>query len=653
MEAFGMYLLKSAVWLTGFGLIYLLFLRNERYFLLNRIYLVFGLLASALFPIISWHYTVVLPVTLQSVDSVQQLQTLSDYQPLFSTNQFLSLLYSAGVIYLIFRIIKQTSSVLLVIRKSGIQPYQSVKLIRTSDYPVSFSFFSFVFVNPSINDNETKEVVNHEREHIRQMHWIDLVLFEALCMLQWFNPVIWFYGRFIRQNHEYLADQRALQHTTSPAQYRAALLNQMFGGPVIALAHSFNYSLNTKRFNMMKNKIYSPARKLKLLLVLPLIVSVFYVFATPEYLFVDSSTADSALSVIPQKESKSSKDTIIKTTRSFTPPKEFQKSKSADAAKESSDTSKTKLKLEFRTQKDKNKESVDVKVAGKEPLFVVNGVETDHTKFKEIDPSDIQSIDVLKDESSTKAYGEKGKNGVVIIQLKDGKTYRTTTDNKSDNEEVTVTGYGSKQQADSVISISRGIRIRGVGKEPLMVVDGEVREYQTINDIDPESIASVTVLKNKSAGAIYGEKGKDGVLLITLKKGAGSRNGSKIGTTTGLKKYKAAEGTSGSSSFSYSTGTTSTGSGYLYSVNSNVSANADSKVSINTSGDNKHSFNFNSNGEQPLLVLNGKIAVNQDINSIPPDEIESVRVWKGDKIPKKYGDKGKNGVIEVKTKKKK
>ena len=161
-----------------------------------------------------------------------------------------------------------------------------VKLIRTDRYPASFSFFSFVFVNPSTDEPETNEIVNHEQEHIRQQHWIDLLLFEILHTMHWFNPVSWLYGRLIRQNHEYLADERALQRSSNPAIYRAALLNQMFGAPVISLANSFNYSLNKKRFNMMKQITYSPVRKLKLLLVLPLIAGVFYAFATPEYKFI-------------------------------------------------------------------------------------------------------------------------------------------------------------------------------------------------------------------------------------------------------------------------------------------------------------------------------------------------------------------------------
>ena len=102
-------------------------------------------------------------------------------------------------------------------------------------------------------------------------------------MLQWFNPVIWIYIRFIRQNHEYLADEVALQRTSDPAIYKATLLNQIVGAPVVSLANSFNYSINKKRFYMMKNIISSPYRKMKILFILPVFAIVLYSFAEPEY----------------------------------------------------------------------------------------------------------------------------------------------------------------------------------------------------------------------------------------------------------------------------------------------------------------------------------------------------------------------------------
>jgi TonB-linked SusC/RagA family outer membrane protein len=91
------------------------------------------------------------------------------------------------------------------------------------------------------------------------------------------------------------------------------------------------------------------------------------------------------------------------------------------------------------------------------------------------------------------------------------------------------------------------IRIRGdrsiTGKnDPLVVLDGIPYEGGTLNDIDPNAVASVEVLKDASATAIYGSRGANGVILITTKRGkAGettvSYNGY-YGVTTIARKYK-------------------------------------------------------------------------------------------------------------------
>jgi hypothetical protein len=197
-------------------------------------------------------------------------------------------------LFVLTLIIRQGRSVLRAIKKSEIISFHPAKLIKTPEYTSAFSFFSYVFVNPSVTDVETKEIMIHELVHIRQKHWFDLLLVELLCMMQWFNPLVWIYIRFIRQNHEYLADEVALQQTSDPAVYRAVLLNQIVGAPVVSLANSFNYSPNKKRFNMMKNIISSPYRKMKILLILPVFAIVLYAFAKPDYKYkyADQSSGD-------------------------------------------------------------------------------------------------------------------------------------------------------------------------------------------------------------------------------------------------------------------------------------------------------------------------------------------------------------------------
>ncbi|MGV3588773.1 MAG: SusC/RagA family TonB-linked outer membrane protein [Adhaeribacter sp.] len=58
--------------------------------------------------------------------------------------------------------------------------------------------------------------------------------------------------------------------------------------------------------------------------------------------------------------------------------------------------------------------------AGMSPLYVVDGYPMESSAFSLINPSDIESIQVLKDASSTAIYGSRGSNGVVIITTKKG-----------------------------------------------------------------------------------------------------------------------------------------------------------------------------------------------------------------------------------------
>jgi TonB family protein len=401
MEAFATYLIKSVIWLTGFAIVYLLFLRNERYFMLKRIYLISGIFISFIFPIISFHYQVEVPApaisqadmsgATTSVIVVSQ-QTVPgksiDYRLI------LLFLYLTGVILLLFRIIWHFVAIHKTVSKANFSNIGTAKLIRAPQFPSSFSFFNYVFINPSVSENEVQEIMNHEIVHVRQKHWFDLLLVEILRLIQWVNPFAWIYTGFIRLNHEYLADQVALQRTASPANYRAALMNQLFDSQVISLSNSFNYSLNKKRFDMMKKIITSPYRKFKVLLVLPVFTIVFYAFATPEYHYL-------AKPVNPTNEAAF---TTIETPSQIQALKEEKKNVIKKGVTQ--DTSKYSFKIgkEF--------------VGNPKTIIIIDGVTSDNKTLQSIDPNAIESISILKDKSATALYGAKGDNGVIVVTTK-------------------------------------------------------------------------------------------------------------------------------------------------------------------------------------------------------------------------------------------
>ena len=598
MEAFATYLMKSSVWLTGFALVYALFLRNERFFTLNRIYLVSGILFSMIFPLFTWHYTVLIPIVPSVEISEPQVQGITIPEESFNPQNLLLLAYLAGIAYLMYRILRQTLPVFRIIRKSEKRLYSSAKLIRTDAYPASFSFFSFVFVNPSIDETETNEIVNHELEHIRQQHWIDLLLFEILRTMQWFNPATWLYGHLIRQNHEYLADERALQRSSNPAIYRAALLNQLFGGPVISLANSFNYSLNKKRFNMMKQTISSPLRKLKLLVVLPLIAGVFYAFAAPEYKFVQPNNSSTDLTQtentikgkVTDENGKPLKSATViisgKTIGTITDLSGNFTLKLTDdspivvsyvgyetlqvAPDYSKDMQLVMKRKTFEINFDKLPKENKAPSTDKIPevsLIFINGIESSKAEMDKLNPEEIQSVNILKDENEIKKYGDRGKAGVIDITLK-------------------------------------------TNNQPLYIVDGKTTNLLSMNKFSHDSIESIDVLKGESAKAAYGEKGKNGVILIRTKK---------------------VESTTPNSPNDLKV----TGSGNDQIANKpNTGINISSAETLGIE-------------PKPLLVVDGIIAENQNIDKIDPETIESVNVIKNEVSTNKYGEKGKNGVVEI------
>ena len=472
MNAIAFYLLKSTAWLSGFFLVFFLFLRNERFFKLNRIFLMAGIVLSVLMPLFTIHYYIDVP----------QKETISAGLPQavgvagtgngthLPAGLIISILYMAGALSVIMLIFLKSRAVIKSIRKSDIESSENIKIIRTEEYPGSFSFFSYVFVNPSVSDVETREIVNHELGHIRQRHWVDLVLAELLCVIQWFNPLTWIYSRFIRQNHEYLADAEALQRSSDPALYRATLINQIVGTPVFILANSFNYSLNKKRFKMMKKIISSPYRKMRTLFILPVMALILFAFSKPEYKH-PSGTYGTVVSVqgkeahgkVQQQGGTAlpGANVIIQGTTVGTITDQNGEFRLRDLSDNAVivvsyigyKTKVVKAAFNYDMVIEMVKDTLTrsgslttppappdvpppppppykVKSDMSKVLLVIDGKESD-LNFKTIDPETIASMNVLKDEEAIKKYGDKGRNGVIELTFK-------SINNPNDKREIYV-----------------------------------------------------------------------------------------------------------------------------------------------------------------------------------------------------------------------
>ena len=81
-----------------------------------------------------------------------------------------------------------------------------------------------------------------------------------------------------------------------------------------------------------------------------------------------------------------------------------------------------------------------------------------------------------------------------------------------------LTTSGSGQPGEDASIVIRGYGSINASQDPLYVVDG-IPFDGSLSSINPSDIESMTVLKDASAGALYGARGANGVVMITTKQG--------------------------------------------------------------------------------------------------------------------------------------
>ena len=504
METFGIYSLKAGIILTLFWGIYRLFLQKETFYRFNRGFLLTGLIASLFIPLITIRYTVEINAPVVPVIELETIPAVEANNDSFLTFciRFLPAVYlTVLAILLIVRCIG-LARICLSIRQNT----HNRNVIESSGFEHAFSFFRFVFLPPNMSETAKSIILKHENAHIRQRHWIDLLLTNTLSLIWWFNPVIWLYEKAIRNNHEYLADQDVLIDYQQD-NYQHVLLNQYFKTSVFPITNSFSYTNHLKRIKLMKKNISNPFKKLYTLLTVPALTLFLLAFSEKVYMEeapnksvtifkntsivdrIDPEATDESLRIIDDKEFSTREDI------------------------QGEDVKETTLTIRGRG----NSQTVN------KPLIIVDGKEVSNTK--NLKANDIGSITILKDALAMTQYGEKGKNGVILIDTKryavqEAQVEQQRIVNEQQKAETehqqAEQSVNRLQQTSNNSKPSQSFTIRGGnGKEPLYFVDG--KEVSRTKNLKAKDIESIEMLKGGSATTIYGERGYNGVILITTK----------------------------------------------------------------------------------------------------------------------------------------
>lgn len=285
MPSFFIYLLKVNIALLLFYVVYRFVLRRLTFYTANRWFLLFGIAFSTLFPFVNLagvpeqlpvRQTVVFNYAPDwnavHVAVQNQAGPMSVWGVVYAV-------YWMGVIAMSLFFVNGLLSLWRIYRSAQRQPGGALYFSNHDIAP--FSFWNMIFVNPARHSTEElTSILQHEMVHVQERHFLDLLLADLNRIFYWFNPGAWLMKGAIRENLEFIADERVLRSGVNARAYQYQLLHTATGFPAAgSMANGFAFNQLKKRINMM-NKTRSGRRQLlRYLLLLPLLASVLIIFA--------------------------------------------------------------------------------------------------------------------------------------------------------------------------------------------------------------------------------------------------------------------------------------------------------------------------------------------------------------------------------------
>ncbi|MGV8962098.1 MAG: TonB family protein [Candidatus Saccharimonadaceae bacterium] len=512
METFLIYFAKVNIALIGLYLLYVVLFRKDTFIKIRRYYFISAILFSLAYPFLTVTALGNLidlrapeaqyETTITLGDMSMEGLIMEDLEPVPAPIPWLPIikwtLLSGSLIFTI-RFIWQLSYIIRIKTRSEKKDLFGYIFYHLWDEINPFSFFNWIFIHTETHtEDELKQILLHEQTHVRQWHSLDIMLVEMLRILFWWNPVVWLMKRDIAINLEYLADKAVLQKGVKTSEYQYHLLQLTYHDTAVQIVNNFNVSQLKQRIMMMNSK-KSPLRKLaKYLSVLPL--ALLLIMANSLY----------AQQIEPQQEN--------------TPPQDPQKKESKGdelfivVDKQPIFPGGTQALMNFLGENIKYPaEAVKNKTEGRVILNFVIEKDSSVSEInieRGIDPLiDAEAIRVISMMPKWEPGQQNGENVRVRFTLPIEFKIPGEDKEKAVNDLIVI-GDGSMKDASSQTLAEKFGEVK-----PLIIIDDVKMEKEfDLNSIKPEEIESISVLKDKSAVEMYGNEGKDGVILIITKK---------------------------------------------------------------------------------------------------------------------------------------
>ena len=270
IETLLLYSMKSALVLTLMYLPYMLILRKESFFRLNRVVLLLILVLSLVLPLmnihsLSWDNQPMVLVARQQMVEIGIPMDGATYLPEVAVQaesgvsqvswfSLVSLVFVLGAMLMLLWRVAQIVRMGYVIRKGSLwhQQEDGVTVYCHADDVSPFSWMSNVVISAKDYEENAREILLHERGHVMARHSWDLLLLALLQVVQWWNPLVYILGFSLRDVHEYEADDSVLRNGVSARAYQLLLIKKAVGASSYTFANNFDHSLTLKRITMMQ-----------------------------------------------------------------------------------------------------------------------------------------------------------------------------------------------------------------------------------------------------------------------------------------------------------------------------------------------------------------------------------------------------------------
>ncbi|MGN0231471.1 MAG: M56 family metallopeptidase [Muribaculaceae bacterium] len=165
-----------------------------------------------------------------------------------------------------------------------------------------FSWMHYIVISQHDYEHSCSAITTHELKHIEARHWIDLLIAQAVCIINWFNPAAWLMRDELMLIHEYQADMAVIDCGHNAQEYQLLLIKKAVGNRFPSLANSLNHSKIKKRITMMYKERSGAGHKLKALALVPMLALALEVAGIPAVRAAVSTISSSEVSVNKGRE---------------------------------------------------------------------------------------------------------------------------------------------------------------------------------------------------------------------------------------------------------------------------------------------------------------------------------------------------------------